>query len=51
MDLFSPPENARWSDFAPRASFNFSDVSNIEQRRGSRRFHAGLITAPLGIYR
>jgi hypothetical protein len=29
--------NARWSDFAPRAWFNFSDVSNIDQYLGTGR--------------
>ena len=34
--------DARWSDFAPRAWFNFSDVSNIDQRRDREGFMLAL---------
>jgi hypothetical protein len=46
MDLFS---YASWSDFAP--SFNFSGVSNIDQRLRTFEVHAGFVTARIGIHR
>jgi hypothetical protein len=33
------------------AVFNFSKVSNFDQRRDAKGFHATAITVPLGIYR
>jgi hypothetical protein len=48
MDLFS---YASWSDFRAAASFNFSDVSNIDQRLRTFEVHAGFVTARIGIHR
>jgi hypothetical protein len=48
MHIFS---YARWSDFRVAPSFNFSDVSNIDQRRIGVLGKTGSIAVRIGSYR